>query len=78
MAIAEDVYRELKGMPVVKQTEILNFLHFIKRNKSFAKPRISNSQRVKRHTPKFGSAKGMLKISEDFDKPLEDMKEYMH
>ncbi|WP_414545469.1 MULTISPECIES: type II toxin-antitoxin system Phd/YefM family antitoxin [Nostocaceae] len=31
---------------------------------------------VKRR-PKFGSAKGLITISDDFDKPLEDFKEYM-
>ncbi|HYW22342.1 MAG TPA: type II toxin-antitoxin system prevent-host-death family antitoxin [Nodularia sp. (in: cyanobacteria)] len=31
---------------------------------------------VKRR-PKFGSAKGMITISDDFDEPLEDFKEYM-
>ncbi|WP_424099112.1 type II toxin-antitoxin system Phd/YefM family antitoxin [Moorena producens] len=27
-------------------------------------------------TPKFGSAKGLVKMSEDFDEPLEDFVEY--
>jgi antitoxin (DNA-binding transcriptional repressor) of toxin-antitoxin stability system len=27
--------------------------------------------------PKFGSAKGLIWMSDDFDEPLEDMKEYM-
>ena len=27
--------------------------------------------------PKFGSAKGLIKINDDFDEPLEDFKEYM-
>lgn len=31
---------------------------------------------VKRH-PKFGSAKGLITMSDDFDEPLEDFKEYM-
>ena len=31
----------------------------------------------RRKQRKFGSAKGLIKISEDFDKPLEDFKEYM-
>ncbi len=26
---------------------------------------------------KFGSAKGLIKMSDDFDEPLEDFKEYM-
>ena len=27
--------------------------------------------------PKFGSAKGLIKINDDFDEPLEDFKDYM-
>jgi prevent-host-death family protein len=27
--------------------------------------------------PKYGSAKGLITISDDFDEPLEDFKEYM-
>lgn len=27
--------------------------------------------------PKFGSAKGLIKISDNFDKPLEDFEQYM-
>lgn len=26
--------------------------------------------------PKFGSAKGLIKVSDDFDNPIEDFKEY--
>ena len=28
-------------------------------------------------TPIFGSAKGMIKMSEDFDAPIDDFREYM-
>lgn len=27
--------------------------------------------------PKFGSARGLIKMSDDFDEPLEDFKDYM-
>ena len=30
-----------------------------------------------RGTPRFGSAKGLITIAEDFDEPLEDFEEYM-
>ncbi len=30
-----------------------------------------------RRTPRFGSAKGLITIAEDFDAPLEDFDEYM-
>ena len=32
--------------------------------------------KVVRATPKFGSAKGLVRISDDFDEPLEDFEEY--
>ena len=32
---------------------------------------------VKRHPAKAGSAKGLIWMSDDFDQPLEDFKEYM-
>ncbi|MEH2434945.1 MAG: type II toxin-antitoxin system prevent-host-death family antitoxin [Nostoc sp.] len=30
-----------------------------------------------KHRPKYGSAKGLVTMSDDFDEPLEDFKEYM-
>lgn len=30
-----------------------------------------------RHAPKFGSARGLIEMSDDFDAPLDDMAEYM-
>jgi prevent-host-death family protein len=32
---------------------------------------------VKKRRPQFGSAKGLVTISDDFDEPLEDFKDYM-
>ena len=32
---------------------------------------------ITKRRPKFGSAEGLITISDDFDKPLEDFKEYM-
>ena len=45
-----------------------------KDNCSVAKivPATSNKPR-----PRFGSAKGLITMSDDFDEPLEDFKEYM-
>ncbi|MGB6295022.1 MAG: DUF2281 domain-containing protein [Rivularia sp. (in: cyanobacteria)] len=34
-------------------------------------------EEVKRYPAKAGSAKGLVWMSEDFDEPLEDFKEYM-
>jgi len=32
---------------------------------------------VSKPSPQFGSARGLISISDDFDEPLEDFKEYM-
>jgi hypothetical protein len=32
---------------------------------------------VTKPRPQFGSAKGLIKMSDDFDEPLEDFEEYM-
>lgn len=77
MAIAEEVYRELKHMPGGKQAEILDFVHFLKEKNVRAGTIASRSGRVKKRIPRFGSAKGLLNVSADFDKPIKDMKEYM-
>lgn len=34
-------------------------------------------EKNKKHSLKFGCLKGVFKMSEDFDEPLEDFKEYM-
>ena len=36
-----------------------------------------NSETSKKQRPVFGSGKGKMWISDDFDAPLEDLKEYM-
>jgi antitoxin (DNA-binding transcriptional repressor) of toxin-antitoxin stability system len=32
---------------------------------------------ISKRRPQFGSAKGLITISDDFDEPLEDFREYM-
>jgi hypothetical protein len=77
MAIAEEVYRELKGLSDGKQAEILDFVHFLKAKSASKRRRVSRRSVAAKRTPRFGSAKGLLTISADFDKPLADFKEYM-
>lgn len=50
--------------------ELLSFLDYllIKQNLD---------EKPNRRIPKFGCAKGTFKMSDDFDEPLEDFKEYM-
>jgi hypothetical protein len=50
------------------KSEVMDFIEFLltKKNKE-----------IKKKVPKFGSAKGKIYISPDFDEPLDDFKEYL-
>lgn len=59
---------KLTYLPSDLKSEVNDFIDFLlsKRKKA-----------LKKKSPKFGSAKGQIKISADFDAPLDDFKEYM-
>lgn len=62
---------KLSSLPEQMKNEVNDFIDFLiakakKEHKEADKPR-----------PKFGSGKGMFKMSDDFDEPLEDFKDYM-
>ena len=63
------LYSKLKRLPENFKKEVIDFIDFLL-SKSNNPP--------KKNRPKFGSAKGMIIMKEDFDEPLEDFKEYMH
>lgn len=62
------LYTKLDSLPDNLKSEVNDFIDFllIKSNKS-----------KKTNKAKFGSAKGFFEMSDDFDEPLEDFKEYM-
>lgn len=62
-----ELYSELENLSPKLLDEISDFVKELKKKKT------SFSDRK----PVFGSAKGMIEISEDFDEPLEDFKNYM-
>ncbi|AFZ00171.1 type II toxin-antitoxin system Phd/YefM family antitoxin [Calothrix sp. PCC 6303] len=39
--------------------------------------RLATLEPTRKPRPRFGSAKGLITLSEDFDEPLEDFREYM-
>ena len=59
---------ELHELPPEQQTKVLDFIRALKRKQALADeaPR-----------PRFGSARGLIKMADDFDEPLEDFAEYM-
>ncbi|HEY9709373.1 MAG TPA: DUF2281 domain-containing protein [Oculatellaceae cyanobacterium] len=65
MRIEQAVLEKLRSLPLEKQQEVLDFVEFLE-------------QKIRgRRRRQAGSAKGLVTISDDFDEPLEDFKDYM-
>lgn len=61
---------EINSLPKALRDEIADFVEFLK-----TKSKIKTSPKLK--TRQFGYAKGKIKISDDFDEPLDEFKDYM-
>ncbi|HEV7382000.1 MAG TPA: DUF2281 domain-containing protein [Dyadobacter sp.] len=62
------LYSKIEKLPKHMKMEVADFVDIL----------ISRSEQEQpEHKPRFGSGKGMFKMSSDFDAPLEDFKEYM-
>lgn len=61
--------RQINSLPQSLRQEVYDFVEFLKTkgNKNFKKKK----------TREFGLLKGKITLSEDFDEPLDDFKEYM-
>ncbi len=59
---------QISVLPENLKKEVADFVAFLSQKSQ-------KEQKPKKR--KFGSAKGMVKMSPDFDEPLEDFKEYM-
>jgi hypothetical protein len=60
-------YSNLSNLPRELQSQVNDYIEFL----------LSKYKKdAKNRTPKFGSAKGKIKMSEDFNAPLDDFKEY--
>jgi hypothetical protein len=62
------VISKFEALPPDFQIEVSDFMDFLIYKSSKSKKKI---------VPKFGSAKGKIRLSSDFDAPLDDFKEYM-
>ena len=62
------LFTKLETLPSNLKQEVADFIDFLTEK---------SAQKKKKITPKFGSAKGKIKMSADFDAPLDDFKEYM-
>ncbi len=64
-----DIYIQLSTLPDDLKKEVGNFVAFLKSKKS---TKVKAKKQVKA-----GLAKGLIEMTDDFDDPLEDFKEYM-
>ncbi|WP_449418476.1 type II toxin-antitoxin system VapB family antitoxin [Phormidium nigroviride] len=75
MMIQPVILEKLEELPESLQTEVLHYIEFLieKQAKNLAQEKPINKRRVA------GTMKGMfvLPLPDNFDEPLEDMKEYM-
>jgi len=62
------LYTKVNSLPENLKMEVFDFVNFLLEK---------NKKKEKKHSLKFGCLKGTFKMSEDFDEPLEDFKEYM-
>ena len=63
-----ELYSEISTLPVSLKKEVMDFVEFLKTKKR---------SRTKIKERKFGCLKGLFKMHDDFDEPLDDFKEYM-
>ena len=63
------LYSKISGLPTNLQYEVNDFIEFLK-----FKSKINNNKKSKRIA---GKAKGLIKMHNNFDDPIEGFKEYM-
>jgi hypothetical protein len=63
-----ELYSQISSLPSDLKKEVSDFVAFLK-NKSKSGKKVKERQ--------FGYSKDFFKVSDDFDEPLEDFKEYM-
>ncbi|MGL5033016.1 MAG: type II toxin-antitoxin system VapB family antitoxin [Microcystaceae cyanobacterium] len=69
MNLEQAILIEIRELPIYQQQEVLDFTQFLK-YKQFLSSSVQRS-------PLFGSDKGKIHISDNFDEPLEDFQDYM-
>lgn len=66
---ATELAAEIATLPANLQVEVQDFVAFLKTRHPQPEPSLPKRQ--------FGAYKGFFKMSDDFDAPLEDFKDYM-
>ncbi|MFN3999975.1 DUF2281 domain-containing protein [Algoriphagus sp.] len=68
---SQSLLTKLESLPPALKEEAKNFIEFLVEKSKKTKPK----SKVKK--PSFGSLKGKIHLSEDFDAPLDEFKVYM-
>ena len=70
MSTAEKIFEKAQSLPKDAQDALLRMAELLTSN-------VNPASSASAPKPKFGSAKGQIKLAPDFDAPLEDFKPYM-
>ena len=68
----KELQLKISSLPQELESSVSDFVDFL-----VAKYKQSKKKSTLPKKRKFGSSKGMFKMSKDFDEPLEDFKDYM-
>ncbi|MGB0562672.1 MAG: DUF2281 domain-containing protein [Spirulinaceae cyanobacterium] len=72
--IKSTILEKLETLPPLLQTEVLHYVEFL--SERYVDTGVEPTSQLKKRGG-LGILKGKIWMSEDFDEPLEDMKEYM-
>ncbi|WP_152763205.1 type II toxin-antitoxin system VapB family antitoxin [Salmonirosea aquatica] len=76
MSVSEEIQEKASQLPPELQAEVLDFIQFLAFKK--AKSQTTSQESFARLPNKFGAGKGLITyMAEDFDAPLDDLKDYM-
>ena len=64
-------------LPTVKRLSLIDQMRLIEWIMAHLKQKLTANHKAAQRQAQFGSARGMIAMSDDFDAPLEDFKEYM-
>jgi len=66
------LYKEIEALPENLKKQVMDFIAFLK-----DRAKKAGGNKVNKPVPQFGRLKGKIEMSDDFDDPLEEFKEYM-
>lgn len=65
------ILEKISALPEAMKIEALHYIEYLAM-------KYNNEKNISEKKPKFGSAVGKYEITDDFDEPLEDFKQYMY